>query len=60
MKPHHALNIAEIAELYYKKLGKFTTRRQASKNFLALKHPNRKILDEIEKEIKESNLFEFE
>jgi len=54
---HKAYNKTEIAELYYKKLGRFTTRDQAKKNFSLLKHPDAKliaeILDEVHKEAKQ-------
>lgn len=44
---HSAFNKTEIAERYYKKLGKFTTRDQAKKNFGALKKPDPKLIAEI-------------
>lgn len=54
---HKAYKQIEIAERYYKKIGKFTTRDQAKKNFGALKKPDPKliaeILDDIHREAKE-------
>ena len=53
---HPGLNNSEIAERYYKKLGKFTTRNQAKKNFGALKKPNIKLVIQILEEIYEESL----
>lgn len=51
MKILPAYNVAEIAERYYKKLGKFTTREQAAKNFHLLKKPDRNLVSWIIDEI---------
>lgn len=48
---HKAFNKAEIAERYYKKLGKFSTRAQAVKNFNLLRHPDKGVLLAIFKEV---------
>lgn len=44
---HKAFNQTELAELYYKKLGKFKNREQARKNFRVLVKYDKDILTEI-------------
>ena len=56
MNLHPAYNKTEIAERYYKRLGTFTTREQAKKNFHALKHPDKFIIYEVLHEIHEEQI----
>lgn len=51
MKIHKGFNRAEIAERYYRKLGKFTTRQQAAKNFDHLKYYDVDLIGQIMLEI---------
>ena len=53
MKIDSKLNFAEIAEIYYKKVGKFTNRENARKSFMRLKNPDPKAIAEIQQEIRD-------